>query len=77
MESNGMGGIRTNAYGTRIINTRLEFNGHGSGAPDFQGVLVDSGAEKTRIFTNLFSGNCMNNLGTDTEQDFNIDANAC
>ncbi len=77
MESNSKGGVRTNAYGTRIINTRLEFNGHGSRAPDFQGILVDSDAEKTRILSNLLSSNCIDDLGVDTEQAFNIDANAC
>jgi len=69
--------VRTNAYGTRIMNTRLEFNGHGSRAPDFQGILVDSNAKKTRILSNLFSSNCIDDLGADTEQAFNIDANAC
>lgn len=77
IESNGEGGIRTNAYGTRIINSRLEFNGHGSGAPDFQGILVERGAKSARILTNLFSGNCINNLGVDTELGFNIDLVTC
>ncbi len=77
LESNSKGGIRTNAYATRIINTRLEFNGHGSGAPNYHGVLVDQSAEKTRILTNILSSNCIHNLGSETEQAFNIDANAC
>ena len=78
LESNGMGGIRTNAIGTRITNTRLEFNGHGSGAPDHQGIRVERSANNTRILTNVFSGNCLNNLGLNTEQAFNIwDGGAC
>jgi len=77
MEFNGMGGVRTNAYGTRIINTRLEFNGHGSGAPKFQGILVDSDAEQTRILTNLFSSNCLKDLSASTDQAFNIGVMPC
>lgn len=77
MESNGMGGIRTNAHSTRMINTRLEFNGHGQGAPLFQGILVDESAQNARILTNYFSGNCIQNLGIHTDMAHNIDAEQC
>ncbi|MCH9696602.1 MAG: hypothetical protein K0U68_00705 [Gammaproteobacteria bacterium] len=77
MESNGMGGIRTNAHSTRIINTRLEFNGHAMGAPLFQGVLLDESALNARLLTNYFSGNCIQNLGIQTEMAHNIDALNC
>lgn len=78
LESNGMGGIRTNARATRITNTRLEFNGHGIGAPQYQGIRVDSNARQTRILTNMFSSNCIVNLGQNTKTDFNIfDLGAC
>lgn len=78
LESNGMGGIRTNARATRITNTRLEFNGHGIGAPDYQGIRVDKNARQTRILTNLFSSNCIVNLGSNTKIAFNIfGVNAC
>ncbi len=77
MESNGTGGVRNNAYGTRITNTRLEFNGHGSDASHYHGILVDTGAKQTRVLTNYFSGNCIENLGINTEQSFNIDKISC
>lgn len=75
LESNATGGIRSNAYGTRVTNTRLKFNGHGTGATGYHGILVDSGAEQTRLLTNLFSSNCIEDLGLETEQAFNIDSN--
>lgn len=77
LESNKLGGVRTNAYGTRIVNSRLEFNGHGGIALSHHGVLVDSMAQQTRIQTNLLSGNCIDDLGAGTQMDFNIDAFTC
>jgi hypothetical protein len=72
MESNALGALRTNAYGTRVINSRFELNGTGFLISPNRGLLVDVGAQDTRILTNIFSSDCVRILGAGTQRAFNI-----
>lgn len=74
MESNFRGAVRTNTYGTRITNLRLEGNGNGNFSFPNLGLLVDQHAQDARILTNLTSGDCIRDVGTDTQRAFNIPA---
>lgn len=74
MESNFRGAVRTNTYGTRITNLRLEGNGKGNFSFPNLGLLVDRHAQDARILTNLISGDCIRDVGTDTQRAFNIPA---
>jgi len=71
MESNRSGAIRTDAHGVRITNARFELNGLGN---SHIAILTDQDAQETRILTNLFSGNCIDNQSTSTYGAFNIPA---
>jgi len=72
LESNHRGAVRINNYGSRISNSRFEFNGKGSLTYPFRGLWVDSQAQETRILTNYFSGNCILDNGNATSRAFNI-----
>lgn len=74
MESNKRGAVRTNAYGTRVTNTRMEGNGMANPALPRVALLVDTRGEDARILTNLLSGNCIEDRGTSTQRAFNIPA---
>lgn len=74
MESNSRGAIRTNTYGTRVTNSRLEGNGKGNFSFPNLGLLVDQHAQEARILTNLTSGDCIRDVGTGTQRAFNIPA---
>lgn len=74
MESNGRGAVRTNAYGTRVTNTRMEGNGNGNPSLPNAALLVDTHPEQARILTNLLSGNCIEDKGAGTQRAFNIPA---
>jgi hypothetical protein len=74
MEFNFRGAVRTNTYGTRVTNTRMEGNGKGNFSLPNAALLVDTKADQTRILTNLFSGNCIEDKGTGTQRAFNIPA---
>ncbi|MDR4515615.1 right-handed parallel beta-helix repeat-containing protein [Nitrosomonas sp.] len=69
MESNKSGAVRFNSYGSRIENSRLEANGVDKYG---RAILVDTHAEQTRILTNYFSGNCIQDDGLETRRSFNI-----
>ena len=75
MESNYGGAVRTDAYGTRIINSRFESNGFGSLALPNRGILVDRDAQETRVLTNLFSSDCIQIENPETQRAFNIPDN--
>lgn len=72
MESNAQAAVRTNAYGTRIVNSRFEQNGTANPATPSRGILVAAGAEETRILTNIFSSDCIANYGATTQRAFNM-----
>lgn len=74
MESNYRGAIRTDAYATRIINSRFESNGLGSFAVPHRGILIDSDAANARILTNYFSSDCIQIASATTQRGFNIPA---
>jgi hypothetical protein len=74
MESNFRGAVRTNTYGTRITNLRLEGNGNGNFSFPKLGLLVNRHAQDARILTNLMSGDCIRDVGTDTQRAFNVPA---
>jgi len=71
IESNAGGAIRTDTYGVRITNSRFELNGLGNSQI---AILADEDAQETRILTNLFSGNCIDNRSISTQRAFNIPA---
>lgn len=72
MESNFRGAVRTNAYGTRITNSRFEYNGLGSFSLPHRGLLVETQAQDARILTNIFSSDCIQILSPSTQRAFNI-----
>ncbi|MGH8611227.1 MAG: right-handed parallel beta-helix repeat-containing protein [Gammaproteobacteria bacterium] len=74
MESNFRGAVRTNTYGTRITNSRLEGNGKGNFSFPKLALLMDQHAQEARILTNLSSGDCIRDVGTGTQRAFNIPA---
>ncbi len=73
MESNIRGAVRTNTYGTRITNSRLEGNGKGNFSFPNLGLLVDRQAQDARILTNQ-GDDCIRDVGTGTQRAFNIPA---
>ncbi|MGJ5819729.1 NosD domain-containing protein [Paludibaculum fermentans] len=72
MESNYRGAVRTNAYGTRVTNSRFESNGLGSMTMPHRGLLVESQAQDARILTNIFSSDCIQIQNLSTQRAFNI-----
>ncbi|MDR4515614.1 right-handed parallel beta-helix repeat-containing protein [Nitrosomonas sp.] len=72
LERNQRGAVRFIAYGSRLINSRLEGNGKLSFSYPYRAILVDKHATETRILTNYFSGNCVQDHGIGTIRDFNI-----
>lgn len=72
MESNVLGGVRTDAYGTRVVNSRFEGNGLLRTAPH-RAILVDGDAREARILTNELDGDCIQIANTATAtRAFNI-----
>jgi hypothetical protein len=74
MESNFRGAVRTNAYGTRIMNSRFEGNGLGSFGLPHRGILVDTHGEHARILTNMMSSDCIRIQNATAQRAFNIPA---
>ena len=72
MESNALGAVRTDAYGTRILNSRFEWNGVGNRVMPHRSILVDRDAAEVRILTNVFSSDCIQVENGTTQRAFNI-----
>jgi hypothetical protein len=75
LESSYQGAVRTDAYDTRIVNSRFESNGRGSLTMPNRGILVAGDAQETRILTNVFSNDCIRIENAATERSFNIPDN--
>ncbi len=72
MESNFRGAVRTNAYGTRVTNSRFESNGLGNFSTPYRGLLVEAQAQDARVLTNIFSSDCIQVLNATAQRAFNI-----
>lgn len=69
LESNQLGGFQLFTLGTVLANNRLEFNGQ---AGAWHGVEVRPGAQETRILSNIFSTDIIDDAGAATRCAFNI-----
>lgn len=74
MESNSGGAVRTNAYGTRVTNSRFESNGLGNLQVPHRGLFVAAGGDEARILTNIFSSDCIQIANPTAQRAFNVPA---
>ncbi len=64
-EGSQQGAVRLGSYGAVLMNNRFESNNDGAGEGSI-GVRVDSGAQRTRIISNIFSTDTVVDQGEDT-----------